>query len=1059
VRGCMASFPRSPMTADDWVRLKQLFEQALEMSPDARAAFVEGVRLDDEELGRQLASLLREHERETNSIDEPIFRFHEHFPAETPLFSEGEVILDRFRIVRLLGRGGMGEVYEANDLQLGRVALKTIRPEVAGKEHMLLRFKQEVQLARKVTSTHVCRIHELYLVPGNGRREPVAFLSMELLAGSTLADRIEGGGALPFRDAEAIALQLCTALQAIHDAGVIHRDFKSRNVMLVPRNGIIQAVVMDLGLAREAVLARDVVASITMPGIVMGTPEYMAPEQFEGRPVTPATDIYALGVVLYECVTGTHPFQAATPIAAAIRRAKRSPAASSVHPDLPHHWDDVIGRCLEYEPERRYQSASEVAAALQNRPSPVARVRRAIAGFSRQRRLAMAFSTLVILAVIAAVVWYALRGYPAPSHDAQRWYEAGVSALREGTYLKATQALGRALLLDDSYVLAHARLADAWAELDFRGKAQEEMLRASSLEERRRLPKIDKEYLDAVRATLTGQFPAAVQDYLTILRALPSNEKAYGYVDLGRAHEKAGNISEAKKDYSEAAKLAPEYPASYMRLAVLESRQAKNSEAEAAFAHAEKLYRAASNTEGIAEIDYQRGYAASVRRDLTKARTFLEESLHAARDISSAQLEIRALTRMSVVEYQADNPDKSIELANTAIELAKDQGIQYWSIEGMIRLGNVYADKRDYAQAEARIQKALQLLQENPVPRLEALARISLASMRNQQGKPDDTIANAQAALDYYQKMGVFDMSTTALTLILRGRRDKAEFKEALPVALEVLDAAKKSNNQALIETLEESVGGLLLSLERYPDALSHYQAALTAGRATGTSAKYEVLHCADALWRLGRYADAEQMIGSLAPDIKKNADIRKSIDRIMASMALSQTKFSEALRVSRQALGADIPLTPGEVIEFQIIGGLAEAQLGVARQAQESCQAALSSAQREAKREMIAEASLCAAAAYRAAGLPQQATPQAEAARTFFSNSQQKESEWRGLVYLSEACSGPEAPACSKNFASKALDILSEFEHNWGTPMYRTYSSRPDIQAARRRLSALARK
>src|ERR1700728_4194670 len=348
----MASFPRSPMTADDWVRLKQLFEQALEMSRDARAAFVEGVRLDDEELGRQLASLLREHERETNSIDEPIFRFHEHFPAETPLFSEGEVILDRFRIVRLLGRGGMGEVYEANDLQLGRVALKTIRPEVAGKEHMLLRFKQEVQLARKVTSTHVCRIHELYLVPGNGRREPVAFLSMELLAGSTLADRIEAGGALPFRDAEAIALQLCTALQAIHDAGVIHRDFKSRNVMLVPRNGIIQAVVMDLGLAREAVLARDVVASITMPGIVMGTPEYMAPEQFEGRPVTPATDIYALGVVLYECVTGTHPFQAATPIAAAIRRAKRSPAASSVHPDLPHHWDDVIGRCLAYETAR-----------------------------------------------------------------------------------------------------------------------------------------------------------------------------------------------------------------------------------------------------------------------------------------------------------------------------------------------------------------------------------------------------------------------------------------------------------------------------------------------------------------------------------------------------------------------------------------------------------------------------------------------------------------------------------------------------------------------------------
>jgi cytochrome c-type biogenesis protein CcmH/NrfG len=161
--------------------------------------------------------------------------------------------------------------------------------------------------------------------------------------------------------------------------------------------------------------------------------------------------------------------------------------------------------------------------------------------------------------------------------------------------LKATRALDRAVQIDGNFVLAHARLADAWNELDFTRKGQEEMLRASGLDTGRQPPKIDREYLHAVNATLTGQFAAAVQDYAAILRELPAGEKAYGYVDLGRANEKAGNVSEAQKNFAQAAKLAPENPAPFMRLGILESREAgRSGEGEAAFAHAEALYRAAN---------------------------------------------------------------------------------------------------------------------------------------------------------------------------------------------------------------------------------------------------------------------------------------------------------------------------------------------------------------------------------------------------------------------------------------------------------------------------------
>jgi serine/threonine-protein kinase len=364
------------MTPERWERLKPLFDAAMEKPAAERARFVDEMCGNDLELKKELAALLKANDGQTEHMNTPVVNLRDLFP-ESRSFSAGELILDRFRIVRYVGGGGMGDVYEAMDLELGRIALKTIRPDIAANPEMLSRFKKEVQLALKISGPHVCRIHAFYVLPPSNDGLKRAFLTMEFLDGITLADKIIKTGALPWQEAKAIALEICEGLRVIHEAGIIHRDLKSRNIMLASRNGSTCAVLMDFGLAREFHgPTSETATDISMPGAIVGTPDYMAPEQFEGKEVSPATDIYALGVVLYELVTGKHAFAAHTPVEAAILRAKRPSLASSLQRGLPRHCDEVISKCLEFDPERRYQSAREVAEDLRGGLLSPARLRK-----------------------------------------------------------------------------------------------------------------------------------------------------------------------------------------------------------------------------------------------------------------------------------------------------------------------------------------------------------------------------------------------------------------------------------------------------------------------------------------------------------------------------------------------------------------------------------------------------------------------------------------------------------------------------------------------------------
>jgi serine/threonine protein kinase/predicted negative regulator of RcsB-dependent stress response len=1039
------------MTPDQWSRLKRLFHEALERPSDQRSAFIREVEARDAFMGRRLAALLQAHQQQTGPVDRPDVDTEPLVQDDPPAFVNGELIADRFEIVRFLGRGGMGEVYEANDIHLGRIALKTIRPEIAGHPDALARFRNEVLAARDATGPNVCRIHELFIVPAHGAEKPTAFLTMEFLEGITLADRIDQDGALPVKEARAIAAQLCAGLQTIHDAGIIHRDLKSRNIMLARRNDECQAVVMDFGLARRiAGVAVAGSSRMTVQGTVVGTPEYMAPEQFQGLPLTPAADIYALGIVLYEMVTGRLPFDASTPAAAAAQRAKWFLSASSVRPGLGHRWDRVIEHCLRHDPDRRYKNAAEVAEALSHSSSIrnfehklIARPVRAVTGIS-------------VCFALALLFWYRSGDYHPPSDDALEWYSRGVAALREGTYLKATNALQMATDRDPNYVLAHARLADAWNELDFPAKAKDEMLKASSLQLERNLPELDKQYIEAVRDTILRDFPAALRRYQRIFRDLPRDMKAYGEVDLGRAYEKAGDPENAARSYSEAKRLAPDYPASYVRLGILDSRgQARpDRNPEAEFARAETLYRAASNLEGVAEVEYQRGYAANRQNRPDDGERFLKDSLRTAQAIPSVQLEVRALAQLSAAEYLRElSPgavalrETPVELANRAVTLARDNGMEYWATDGIIRLGSAYFAAGDYGHAEVYFKQGLQLAEASRRPRLEALAELNLATLRDQQGRADDVISLAQRAVSYYRPANFFVESTQALILIARAKLDKAEFREALQRGRESLALTAKAGNPALVGLAEEVTGDAFLKLQNYPEALAHFQFALKAN-----PNEYNTLHCADALWRLGRYREAEQTFATLPADVRDRPDLRAEIDGILADMRLSQKKYRMASDLARTALRKPEEQSPAWILGLQVTSAKAEYLQGHVQSAEHRLEKILSDANLQAGQEVYADAKLALAAVYAAQHSPQRAKPLAEAANAFFASTGQKESECLSLLALARIQRALGDGASAQKSAAKALDILSEFEHNW------SISNRPDLREASRELIAICR-
>lgn len=1029
-------------------RMRDLFVDAVEMTPERRGVFLDQACAGDADLRAELERLIKA------DADSSSFQSQSTCENDAPRLPPGKELNGRFRVLRFVAAGGMGDVYEVEDLELHEhIALKTIRPEIVGDAGMLSRFKREIQYAKRVTHPNVCRIYDL-----GSHREPageIVFLTMELLHGETLSSRLRSTGRMALPEALPLVIQMAEALSAAHDAGIIHRDFKPSNVILTGSGASQKAVVTDFGLARSSSRGEDY--SITEAGKLIGTPAYMAPEQLTRGQLTPATDVYALGLVIYEMVTGHRPFEGDD---SAMKRLSQPPVPPSTHvPELDARWQTVILRCLEREPARRFQRPQQVVEALTGASRPTRTLTQL--RFRKLSRLSLV-GVLLLLAVVTAGLFIGRRLWPPsqePSREALRWYQEGVNAIRDGTYFKASKNLEQAIALAPQYALAHAYLAEAWMELEYNDKAREEMLRASPPVKRTNLSRSQELRLEAIHSTILGDFAGAVIKYQAIFKQTSDPDLADAYVDLGRAYEKNEKPKEAIRNYEEATLRSPQYAAAFLRLGALYSRAHDATKAQRAFDRAESQYRSLSNIEGETEVLYQRATAADSAGRSDEAREFAEKAIAVARVAGNVNQQVTAMLRLAGSQYDLGDLVKGQQSATDAMELARNNGLENLTTRGLIQVGNAALTKGDLSQAKQYYNHAIEYASRYKAAYIEMRARFSLASALVQEGNPDQALQQLEPAVAFFQQGGYRTEVARTLILLTRAKRQQGDYEGALHASHQQLENAKQIGNRYLLAIAEESIGSILSEQQRFSEALEHYKGAYAAAQDYGdkTLIGYELSNIGRQLGSLGRYPEARSALTrSLALADRPDGDksLRAQIHLTLAQVALSRLRSAEATTEALKALKSE---DRGVAIESHCTLAIAATFGNRAKEALKEADEAVQLAETLKSDRYLAEALFASALARLENGHAHAATDLAIRAQSLFARAGQTESEWKAWLVAARASKAEGDREKSKEYSSKASDTLAQLAKTWPASDYVAYLARPDIQRWRKQLNLLS--
>ena len=992
----------------------------------------------------------------------------------------GETV-SHYRILSHLGEGGMGVVYLAEHTTLGRrVAMKFL--STTTKDYRA-RFIREARAISALNHPTIATVYDDGETPDG---QP--YIVMELINGRPLNEKLREGS-LPFPEAVRIVSAIAAALGEAHHQGVVHRDVKPSNVVITERG---QVKVLDFGLVKQITeqtsLAGDpnqktLPSTRTQSNVIVGTPLYLSPEQATGRPIDGRSDLFALGVLLYECITGQPPFSGTSVIEIGAQVLHVTPPVPSrINSYVPAELDRITMKAIEKKAEARYQNAQEFIDDLQNvlptlednghrqgrlteplpeRPTQATSVVTTLIEPFRRPGPNLGFFILALIAVVT-ITWVVIRWWkPAPykpNATAKSWYDKGADALRNGAFLQASRALEQSVAADPNYALAHARLAEAWTELDYGDKAKDEMLRVQTLvPNRSQLATTDSLYLEAINGIVSRDYDVAVKDYTELVRLSPNEAKVY--VDLGRAYEKNEELQKAIDSYLEATKRDQQYAPAFLGLGALYARQLDDANANAAFDHAQTIYKALGNFEGEGEVEFQRGFLLDKKGKFAEAREHLERALELSGTTSNDYLHVKTLQKLGDVEIDGNNVAGGRKYMLDAVALAQQKGIDNLVKRGLVDLANTYIAEGNYDEAQKYVQQSLDLSLQQKDARNAARARLVLGSISERKGNSDDTAAYVEQALPFYEQGGYRKELLQALALLGRAKVQKGDYESGRQAFEKELKFSEQFHDSAQAALAHEDLGLILIKQGRHTEALQQFSDGYALATALGNKKNIasNLINRANALWRLGRYDEARAALNEAAPmadtpQAPKN--LAASYNLTMGRMALSQRVFPEALNRSQQALTLSGTTLKRVLVVATFTNGVAQSLSGSSA-GRGKCEQIMTTAKEIGDPLLMAE-SLIALSETQLQGDASAALKSAVEAKTLATQVGSVDTQFAASVLAARASQQLKDLKSAQEFASAADQLSNSLQQRWGDENYKSFLSRPDVQFSRTQIAQI---
>ncbi len=727
----------------------------------------------------------------------------------------------RYEIAGVLGEGGMGTVYKAVDHELGRtVALKVIRPDMAARPEVLERFRREILLASKVTHRHVLRIHDL------GEAGGIRFISMAYVEGSDLKSILRRDGALPAERALPLFNQIAEALQAAHDAGIAHRDLKPQNILV---DGDGQAFIADFGISRSL----DAGSTMTETGAVLGTVDYMSPEQARGETPDHRGDIYALGIIMYEVLTGTLPFRSDNPLSVMVKRTHEdAPAVRRVRPDIPAWLEAIVARAMERDPAARYQSAAALRRDLERRRAAVGWRR-----LAKTKIVAPAAALIAAAAIILLITTFRRGGaggtVPPPTPTLPKtalavlpfrnatgdarfdWARNGLPELLRGE-------LGRTAALR---VAGDDRVRGTLGALQAAG---DDLERPATIQRVASLAGVDT-VLTGSLMKVGGQFRMSA----TLWRAGASTATSDPPLDVSgsgeeaiftMARELAGKVR-GDLGISASAGLPGGAAAAEPALSTRSVESLRLFEEGLELRRAGNDLEAARRFEGAAGADS--GFALA-RAELAATYQSLGEADKAVREADAAAGALRGAGPLEAARVRAIRAEVTNDLPAAEKARAEIAALLPGSADALYDLAAVQEDKGDLAAARASLERVVALDPKH------ASARFMLGRVRFKTGDPQGALTDFNGALGLHLESGNEEGRATALNGLGGAYRTLGKNDEALKHLHEALEIRRRIGDRRGTAATLTNIGLILAYQGKTAEAITALQEVMSIDRDIG---------------------------------------------------------------------------------------------------------------------------------------------------------------------------------------------------------------------------------